>query len=173
MNYAYYNDNNKFCCDVLRKNVARGLLPGGKIKSRQEPGNQLHERYQSSHRLCTPILYRSSLEPLLRAMTSHGQSYAHDHSQLQTLWKVDTENIFYHPQIDSAERQLTSYSGSLNHFVAACSPTSKHMFDRHMSPCYNPDRHMSETHNTQCYRDLSSTARGGHKPMTRNKKQVH
>ena len=34
MNYAYYNDNNKFCCDVLRKNVARGLLPGGKIKSR-------------------------------------------------------------------------------------------------------------------------------------------
>ena len=32
--YAYYNDINNFCCNVLRKNVARGYLPGGKIDER-------------------------------------------------------------------------------------------------------------------------------------------
>jgi len=49
--YAYYNDNNKFCCDVLRKNVERGLLPGGKIDERDI--REVHARdfvgYQHIH----------------------------------------------------------------------------------------------------------------------------
>jgi len=31
---AYYNDNNAFCCKVLRKNIALGNLPGGKVDER-------------------------------------------------------------------------------------------------------------------------------------------
>ena len=34
MDYAYYNDIDGFCCKVLKKNIALGNLPGGKVDER-------------------------------------------------------------------------------------------------------------------------------------------
>jgi DNA (cytosine-5)-methyltransferase 1 len=51
MSYAYYNEIDAFCCNVLRKNIDRGYLPGGKVDERDI--REVHARdfvgYQHIH----------------------------------------------------------------------------------------------------------------------------